>query len=192
MLVSAIRFSKRRKRSQFGSQIAEFGAGLLILTTLILIPLLDLVIVPIRWMMAQEIVNSYTRKLAMCESLSQSSQLLNLEPSLQSKLEKIGGVSVDSTDLLLRIATIYPSGEVLQFYVPARVPAEWLPNGSKAPCVYSLQLRVGLTIAPALLFNGWGQQITGVTKPIPIFVTASHEWENLGRNPATGEYFLNE
>jgi hypothetical protein len=175
-----------------GSQIAEFGAGLLILSTLVLIPLLDLIIVPVRWMMAQDIVNAYTRKFALCESLNQSWRMLESDPSLSESLQKLGGICVKSQELQIKVAAASAGGDVLRFNLPAQIPPDWLPNGSKAPCVYSLELRVDLTISPAVLMRSWGNEIPGVTAPIPLAITSSHEWENLGRNPATGEYFLSE
>jgi hypothetical protein len=192
MLASANSSNRSKRRSQTGSQIAEFGAGLVLLSTLILIPLLDLVIVPVRWMMAQDIVNAYTRKFALCESLNESWRMLNAEPTLTEALEKLGGVSVKSEDLSVRVSTASSADEVLRLRLPAQIPADWLPNGSKAPCVYSLETHVDLEIAPAVLMRDFGARIPAVSSPIPIAVSSSHAWENLARNPASGEYFLNE
>ncbi|MBX9695431.1 MAG: hypothetical protein K2Z81_23805, partial [Cyanobacteria bacterium] len=72
------------------------------------------------------------------------------------------------------------------------VPKEWLPDGKKSPCTYTLELEVKSTIAPAVLLSTKGVAVPGLTCPVPITITAAHEWENLGRNPLTGKYFLTE
>src|SRR5262249_20279200 len=72
----------RKGRTQSGSQISEFGAGLILLIACAVLPLLDLIVVPIRWMLAQEIVNSYVRTLARCETLTDSFKTMDADPSL--------------------------------------------------------------------------------------------------------------
>jgi hypothetical protein len=184
--------SSRRIRSQAGSQLAEFGAGLLILTSIILIPLIDLVIIPVRWMMAQDMVNSYSRKLALCETPSESLRMLRMEPSLVETLKRIGGVEVNSTDLKIRASTTSPVGDSLELYVPAQIPDEWLPKGSKGPCIYSLELQANVEISPAILLRNIAGKMPGINSPIPVTLSASHQWENLGRDPGSGEYYLNQ
>lgn len=74
-----------------------------------------------------------------------------------------------------------------------QMPREWLPDGAQSPCDYALELVVNLIVSPAFKINLPGNLvIPGLTGPVPIAITASHEWENLGRNPATNQFFLNE
>jgi hypothetical protein len=83
--------------------------------------MLDFVVVPVRWMMAQEIVNNYARKLAMCETLSQSYATMEADPSLKVLLQNIGGVGVKSIDLHVRISrTSTLKGETESYRQPAR------------------------------------------------------------------------
>jgi hypothetical protein len=182
----------RRRRAQAGSHVAEFGAGLLVLIAIIVLPMLDLIIIPVRWMMAQDLVNAYSRKLALCETPSESLRMMRMEPSLENSLRKIGGVEVNSTDLKMRVTTSEPVGDTLELYLPAQIPDEWLPKGSKGNCVYALQLQANVEIYPAILLRKWGNKIPGVNSAIPVTLSASHQWENLGRDPRNGEYFLNE
>jgi hypothetical protein len=191
MRVSYTQASSPSGRAQLGSQIAEFGAAIVLLTTFIVIPLLDLVIVPVRWMMAQEIADAYCRKLALCESFGQACENFKSQPELPSVLKKLSGVSEQSSSMRLRISQVTGSG-VHYVEVPGEISPEWLPDGANAPCLYSLELNVKVLISPAILFRSTGQQIVGLSAPFPVTIKASHEWENLGRNPATREYFLNE
>lgn len=182
-------------RTQTGSQIVEFSAALILLVFFAFIPLLDLTIVPIRWMLAQELVNEYARKLALCESFHQSYRTMAADPSLSTRLHRLGGVYVQSLDLRMRISRVfnYPHApETLEVADPTQIPADWLPDGAKAPCAYSLELNVSCFVSPAILLSDKGMSVPGLTKPFSFLITATHEWENVGRDPVTGKFFLNE
>jgi len=187
--------SRLMLRTQFGSQIAEFAAGLYLLVAVVFVPLLDLAIVPIRWMMAQEIINSYVRTLAMCESYSDSLHAIDADPSLKKRLLNLGGVSVQAIEAHLKITRVSrcPSAaESLEVGRPGSIPAGWLPDGALAPCVYLLKIDVQALISPVVLVKWQRISIPGLTAPIPLQLTASHEWPNLGRDPSTDKYFMNE
>ncbi len=187
---------RKRLRTQRGAApIAEFAAGLIILISLVFVPLLDLTIVPIRWMLAQELVNGYARKLALCESFSGSFRVMEADPSLATQLKNLGGVSVQSIKLYLRVTRVfrYPHVEEIRIVeTPGQIPRPWLPDGDNRPCAYALVLEVRSLMSPAILLPNKDFDVPGLTRPIPIVITALHEWENLGRNPTTGSYFLNE
>ncbi len=157
--------------------------------------MLDFVVVPIRWMMAQEIVNNYARKLAMCETLSQSYATMEADPSLKVLLQNIGGVDVKLIDLHVRISRTAALQDKADSYIvnqPGRIPPAWLPVADNQSRLFSLELSVHSNMAPAILLSGVKWPIPGITTPIPMLITASHEWGNLGRNPRTGNYFINE
>jgi len=186
---------RNRKRSQRGSQLVDFAAALFLLVFFVFVPLIDLTIVPVRWMLAKEIVANYARKLAACESLSQAYQVMNADPSLETRLLHLGGVSLDSIDMHLRITRVFlysDHEEVFLVKEPGAVPPDWKPNGKKAPCIYAIEIEVKSQIAPAILLPKGGTVIPGLNAPIPITLTASANWENMGRNPVTKEFFLNE
>ncbi|MBU6451785.1 MAG: hypothetical protein KGS72_08415 [Cyanobacteria bacterium REEB67] len=182
-------------RGETGSQLAEFGPALFILAFFILIPLLDLGILPIRWMLAQEIVNEYSRNLALQENFSQSFKTMEADPSLATRLKKLGGVTVETINLRLRASRVFRQPHAPEFILvnePKCMPPAWQPDGAKAPCAYGLELNVQSLMAPAFLFPISWYSIPGLTKPIPVSFNATHEWENLGRNPVTKSFFLNE
>jgi hypothetical protein len=173
----------------------EFAAALIILVFFVFIPLLDLTIVPIRWMLAQELVNDYGRKLALCESFSDSFKMMEADPSLTTRLRRLGGVDVKSIKLHMRISRVFlhpHKEEVLIVSTPGKVPAEWLPNGAKAPCTYALELDIGSLISPAIMLPKHFGIVPGLSAPIPLLITSTHAWENCARNPATGHFFINE
>jgi hypothetical protein len=182
-------------RSRSGSHLAEFAPSLVILIAFVVIPLLDLTIVPVRWMLAHEIVNDYARRLALCESFGESHVQMEQDPSLKARLLKLGGVSVKSINLTLRISRVFKNPHMPEVFVvknPGQIPKEWLPDGSKAPCSYALDLDVDALLSPAITFPQQGVSIPGFNQPISFLVSSSHEWENFARNPRTGKFFINE
>jgi hypothetical protein len=187
--------NQRRVRSRTGSHIVEFAAGICILVGFVIVPLIDLAVLPVRWMLAQELVNDYTRKLALSENFSQSFERLHADPSLKTRLQKLGGVLVRDVDLQMRISRVAAQSTTRDEIVwnrPLNLPAAWLPDGAKSPCAYSLELLVHASIAPAIIFPIEGISVPGLTCPVPVVISASHTWGNLGRNPSTGNFFVNE
>jgi hypothetical protein len=180
---------------QSGSQIVEFLAAIVLLLGFLVIPCLDLAIVPIRWMMAQELINSYVRTLSMCETFTESQHIIDSDPSLKIRLLRLGGVEVESLKLVLKITRVrHEQSEIqsLEVLYPGQIPSAWLPDGSFAPCTYSLDIDAKLTIAPAVVMKWERMPVPGLTEPIPVSLRASHEWMNLGLDPNTGKYFVNE
>lgn len=190
------KFESRQRRSSRGSQLAEFTAAIVMLVLVILLPFLDFAILPVRWLLSQEIVNGYVRKLALCETYSQAHEILEADPSLATRLERLGGVKCRELKLKMRVSRVFlnahPS-EVLVVEKPGQIPKAWLPDGQKSPCIYNLDLEVQALISPAILSPAsGGLTIPGITSPVPFLLTASRNWENLGRNPTTKRYFINE
>ncbi len=184
-------------RGQKGSQTIEFAAALTLLVTFILIPWIDISVILMRWMMAHEMISASSRELAFCETFGQSCKNLQAQPALKNRLTAIGGVDVQSMDLQLRIARVrrtsdVNSEEVFLVTNPGQIPPAWLPDGAKAPCTYSLLLKVNFLMSPAWLLSGVSCSIPGLTVPVPLSITILHEWENLGKNPISGRFFVNE
>jgi len=188
--------SRRTLARATGSQIFEFAAAIVLLFAFVSIPCLDLAIVPIRWMMAQQLLDSYCRTLAMCETFTESLHILETDPSLTTRLVQLGGVQVNSLKVTLKITRVMSneaeSQRVLEITSPGQIPSAWLPNGCMAPCTYALQIDARLAIAPAILMNWGNKPIPGLTEPIPVSLRSLHEWTNLGRDPSTQKYCINE
>lgn len=179
-------------RTNKGAQISEFAAALVLLVFLFFIPMLDLGILPVRYFLAQELISSYARKLSLCESLSQSYAVMDADPSLETRLIRLGGVQPKSIVLKLIISKTTPPLERIIVTEPRKIPKEWLPEGPKSPCEYILELSVDCQIAPAILLRYGGISAMGLTEAVPFRIAATSPWENLGRNPITKGYFINE
>lgn len=113
--------------------------------------------------------------------------------SLKDLLQNICGVQVKLIDMH-ESAARQPRAVKLMFILstrPGRIPPAWLPIADKLNRACFPEL-IALNMSPAILLSGINWPIPGITAPIPMLVTASHEWGNLGRNPRTGNYFINE
>jgi hypothetical protein len=189
------RAKRLRTHRRNGSQIVEFAAAIFLLTGFVAVPALDLSIVPIRWVMAQQLIDSYVRTLAMSETFTEALHILETDPSLTTRLVKLGGVKVESLDLTLKITRVVQNpaeAKSFEVHAPGNIPPAWLPNGACQPCTYALHIDAKLAIAPALMIGFEGMSIPGLTAPIPVLVHSSHEWMNLGQDPATEKYFMNQ
>jgi hypothetical protein len=178
------------KRNATGQQMAEFAGAIVILVLTFFLPLLDLAIMPIRYFMAHELIQQYARRLSHCETLTQAYAEMNADPSLQYRLIKLGGCQPKSLELHLMISTIRPPVERLDVVKPKTIPKDWLPD-ARRHCEYILEVVAAVEISPACLINT-EPKIMGLSKPVPITLRADSPWENLGRNPVTKAFFLNE
>lgn len=183
---------RRHVRSTRGQHIAEFAAALVLLVLCFFVPMLDLGIMPVRYFMSQEIIASYARRLSLCESLSQAYAVMNADPSLETKLIKLGGVKPQNLHLALLISRVKPPPERIVVEVPKTIPLEWLPGGRRGPCEYILEVRADVEISPAILLSGASPKIMGLNTPVPFTISSTSPWENMGRNPVTKAYFINE
>lgn len=181
----------RESRSCRGQHITEFAAAIVLLVFLFFIPLLDLGILPVRYFIAQELISTYARKLSHCETLSQSYQVMNADPSLETQLRQIGGVRPNGLQLRLLINQIKLPMEHCEIEKPKSIRVEWLPNGKKSPCEYILEVSAEVEISPAIILQ-FQPKVVGLSSPVPCLLKATSPWENLGRNPVTKSYFINE
>lgn len=181
----------KRIRSDRGQQITEFAAALVLLVLLFFIPLLDLGIMPIRYFMSQELIGQYVRRLSHCETLTQAYAELNADPALNTRLIKLGGVKPTSIRMFLAISRVQPPLDRIEVEKPRTIPKDWLPDGKRQPCEYILELVCQCEISPAIQLN-MDPKVIGLSSPVPFELSASSPWENLGRNPVTKQFYINE
>ncbi|MDR3615658.1 MAG: hypothetical protein P4L53_19020 [Candidatus Obscuribacterales bacterium] len=193
---------KSYKRGQRGAQMTEFAAALALLFMCFFVPLMDLGILPIRWLLAQELIQSYARQLSLCETYSQALAKLQADPSLETKLIRIGGVKPLNMKCRLIASTVraIPKMEFIA-EKPGELTNDWLPNGRNAPISYVMQVSVDCEIQPMFLVRLPGiddpdhpnkGKVPGLNGPVPLTVAASASWENLGRNPVSKNFYVNE
>jgi len=181
-----------RKRNSLGAaQVTEFGAALFLLFSCIVLPLLNMAIIPVRFGMAKSIINNQVRKLAKSESFGEALKTNQIEAAKWESIQAIGGIVVKDCQLKMVVESTR-SKKSESFYAPKSIPASWLPEGSEGPCVYLLDLRVDAEISPLVTFAVANKHIPGLTGPIPFKFREVAAWENLSRDPVTGEFFVNQ
>lgn len=182
----------RFHRKNTGAQAAEFAAALTVLLLFIVIPLLDLGVIPIRWGLAHHLVTSYSVNFARAETLSKAFEQLEQDRNLQDLLKKIGGVDAKHLRLALVITKPAQPDKKLVVEEPKHIPAAWLPDSPQGPFQYELELLAAVEVSPLILINLGEKKIPGLNAPFTVNMISSSHWENLGRNPNTNEFFMNE
>lgn len=184
----------RPKFRQKGQQLADFTVAFGFLIMFVVLPLLDLGIVPVRYLMAQSSVSSYIKQLSLCETMSEAfKKLKSSNNDFDRLLTSIGGTNVKSTRLSIIISSQKTSGKPIEVDKPRAIPKLWLPDGTNCPCQYMIKLSADLEINPLISLPKVGSTgIPGLNAPFVLTITNVVPWENLGVNPATQEYFLNE
>jgi hypothetical protein len=103
----------------------------------------------------------------------------------------IGGVTPKSVDLKLQIEKVSDAKTRLEVNRPKAIPSDWLPDSPRGPFSYTLEVSATVEIAPAVLMN-FDPKIPGLSGPIPLVLRVESNWENLGKDPLTKNYFLNQ
>ncbi len=146
---------------------------------------------PVRWFLAKEIIGNYARKLSLCETYSQALQMLEADPSMETQLIRLGGVKPKNIRCNLIVSSTR-SGERFVVDKPKSIPGQWLPNGSRSPCDYAMQVASDVEISPVFLVQMLGGKVPGLNCPVTFTIASEANWENLGRDPVTKVFFVNE
>lgn len=176
-----------RQRGKRGGTIAEFGTAFVVLVVFFFIPLVNLSFIAVRYFIAQGLIQEYVHRLAQVEKRSDAYSMLSSDTWWKDFCDRCG-VTVSSHVLKLQVCGAN-SGEKISVNSGAPVSTQWLPGGSKGPCVYTMDLLVDVNVPP--IYSG-GPSVPGITSPLPLQIAAHSNWENLSRNPVTTEYFINE
>jgi hypothetical protein len=185
------RMKKHTRRNKFGSaNISEFGAVLVMLLTCLVLPLLNLAIIPVRYAVARSIVSTEARNLAKCESLSEAMDSVDLWSEKHSGLQALGGIDLKTSQLTLTVEE--SQSKITHSYSnPRSIPQNLLPDG-KSNCTYMIELEANLEIHPLITASYRQARIPGLSGPISLRLREVAAWENLSRDPLSGEFFVNQ
>ncbi len=183
---------KLKARSASGVAVSEFGAAAVMLITCIILPLINMAIIPVRFAMGKSIVSTQARNLSKSETYSEALARNNIEASKWAALQAVGGITVKNSELSLTVAST--DGSASRTYSkPRSIPPNLLPKGRDCRYLYVLDLIVSVDIAPLVTVSSYPQaRIPGLTGPVPICFHEISVWENLSRDPVTGEFFINQ
>lgn len=165
----------------------EFAAAFSVLILFVLLPLINMVAIPIRMGFANAAVKDAVQFMSKSEKLSAAKQILESGSRLQARLSAITGVSLKSAQLSLTA-----SGKAGTQSFNGAVPADWLPDGKNGPCRYSLVLDCRLDISPLFMISMGELGVPGLSEPFDAHMVESCAWENLSKDPQSKEFYLNE
>lgn len=176
-----------RKRSQSGGAIAEFGAAFVVLVIFFFVPLVNLGFIGVRYFIAQGLIQEYVHRLSLAEKRSEAYASLATDSWWKDFCDRCG-VTVAGRELSMVVCGANGTDKIA-VAGGSPISSQWLPGGSKGPCIYTFDLVVDVEIPP--IYTG-GPAVPGITAPIPLKIQAHSNWENLSRNPVSTEYFINE
>ncbi len=182
--------TKGTARTECGAYITEFASSFFMLISIVL-PLLNMSVIPLRFGMGKSIVSNEVRRLGHYETLSEAMKKSNDDAAGLAAMQKIGGLVVKSSQLALTIESMKNKGHSLLIDKPGSIPKNWLPDGSEGPCMYMLDLKVDVEISPLVAVPG-PVQIPGLTGPLPIRFHEVSAFENLGCDPETGRFCIDQ
>jgi hypothetical protein len=174
--------SNRRK----GAVLAEFGPAMVVFVCFLIVPLIDISFIPVRYFIAQGVINNTAQRLCLAEKRSEANTLAH--GTWWTHFLTTCGVDVNPKPVKL-IVCGKNDADKLVLEPGQQVPDEWLPQGEKGPCVYLIELTVDAAIPPLYKYNAG---LPGFTGPIHVTMSGRANWENLGRNPETKKYYINE
>lgn len=167
--------------------MTEFSGAMVIFILFIFAPLINVGILPVRYLIAHGIMTEMTHRMAVCEKRRTEASNLLKTNLWWTRLLGACGVAVKNPQASL--ITVDQGGSKKSVPMGDPLSDDMLPNGTKGPFMYSIQLTADCDISP--LFNA-GAGLPGFTKPVTIRLSSQAQWENLGRNPETSFYYLNE
>jgi len=173
-------------RVQNGAAIMEYGGALMMFVCFLLIPLIDIGMIPIRHFFAAGTINDLGYRMGHCKKRSDAYTMLTSEAWWKHSLNTFG-VNISNTSLTLIACA--QSGEKATFSQSQTLPPQWLPNGTKGPCIYSVNLNTIVKMNPIYLGK---VGLPGFNTPITFDITSRSSWENLGCDPNTLQYYINE
>jgi hypothetical protein len=175
-----------------GQQVMEFAAFLVVIVVCIVLPLANLSIVPVRFGLARNLVANRVHQLSLFEKFSAACKNVDSNSRLGNELLRLGGSHLKLCTLVLCVTSPRCPGAGIIVDRSGNVPAAWLPDGANAPCDYSLRMTVEVDVDPLVTVPVAGHRISGINGPIACTIVQTSHWENLGRDPATGQFYLNE
>lgn len=181
----------RRKpfRSNRGSNAVEFTFCLVFIFFVILLPLANYGTFMARWAISSQIVSAWTQNVAKKRKLSDAFKTYYSD-KFAMEVSNPTGVKVTSVSPALLIAKVNDPSQTLRVEQPGRIPLSWQPD--KGSYNYSLHVLVQSRIDPLVTVQFFGLKVPGLTEPADVTMTGSSLWENMGRDPITTEFYVNE
>jgi len=176
-------------RRSSGSNAVEFTYCLVFIFFIILLPLANYGTFMTRWAISSQVVNTWTQNMAKKRKLSDAFKSYYTD-KFALEVSNPTGVKVTSVSPALLIAKVNDPTQTLRVEQPGKIPPNWQPD--KDSFNYSLSVVVNTRIDPLVTVQFFGLKVPGLTEPADVVMTGSALWENMGRDPITTEYYVNE
>lgn len=172
--------------------MSEFGAAFIAFITFAVLPLFDLGIVPVRYALAHEILNSQTHRMAVCTKVTEADKMLSA--SAWTGPLRAFGITIKQKSLSLRIVNKQNADKQVLIPAPAAVSTQWQPDSPSGPFFYYLELATDVSISPLLTLSAPWSGIPGMTGPATFRIVTNASWENVGRDSESPNeaFFMNE
>jgi hypothetical protein len=176
-----------RRRNERGSLMTEFASAFVLFTCCLMIPLVNISVIPVRYVISFAMVAEVTRKLSIAETRSQAITLAS-QPAFYQTFANQFGINMQAPTL--SVICKDQNSEMMIFPDKKPIPAAWLPGGSRGNhCNYLLQTATTVEIPPLFCV---GPRIPCLTSPMLFNISATAPWENLGCDPSTRQFYINE
>jgi len=142
-----------------------------------------------RWAISAQIVSAWTQNMAKKRKLSDAFGRFHGE-EFALAVANPTGVKVKNVIPALTISRVDQPDQSFKVVVPGKIPQNWQPD--KGNFNYSLQVTVISQIDPLVTVQFFGLKVPGLTEPAEVVMSASSLWENMGRDPITTEFYVNE
>lgn len=143
-----------------------------------------------RGAMVNQLVNGWAQSLAKERKLSVAFERIETDDKYMQAIRDSQGVKILLAKTSLLVSRVDEPSQMIEVDIPGRIPSAWQPD--KGHNNYTLQIVVDAQIQPFITFNFFGWKIPGLTGPADVRLVGHSQWENLGRDPVTKEFYVNE
>ncbi len=182
--------SSKQRRAPHGSNIVEFCFCLIIIFFVLIIPLVDLGTFITRWGTGNQVVSAWASNIAKDRKLSAAFLRVTEGDEFPESVKLPSGIVLTEIKPSLIVSSVSNPADTIEILQPGKIPKRYLPNAGQF--TYTIRLAVEGEIDPLVTIQFFGLNIPGLTGKTKIQMSGESNWENLGRDPATKEFFINE
>lgn len=180
---------RRPHRDNSGSNTVEFTYCLVFIFFVILLPLVNYGTFMARWSISSQVVSAWVNSLAKKRKLSEAFARVH-DQDFADAVTKSSGVKLKTITPALMVSRVDRPTETFKLTTPGKLPTSWQPNSGRLD--YTFQVVVTADIEPLVTVQLLGLKVPGLTESAEVVMSGSSLWENMGRDPNTTEFYLNE
>ncbi len=176
-------------RDNSGSNTVEFTYCLIFIFFVIMLPLVNYGTFMARWSISSQVVSAWASSLAKKRKLSEAFNRVR-DQDFADAVTKSSGVKIKTITPALLVSRVDRPTEIFKLTTAGKLPSNWQPNSGRFD--YTLQVVVTADIEPLVTVQLLGFKVPGLTESAEVVMSGTSLWENMGRDPNTTEFYLNE